>query len=106
MKLCIILFSTYLLLLCATPCILEPQTEKSDICCNSSPSTKDQKDNSDGHHGCNPLRGCSCALSYSADLPAFVLLISASASEPLKILSQQSFYSLIVTSIWQPPKIS
>lgn len=96
--------SSYLLLLCATPCMIKPLPEKSDACCSSA-SSNDQKDNSNENHGCNPLKNCSCSLSYSSDLPIFVLFKSSSRIF-IKISYQQSFYSLFTTSIWQPPKIS
>lgn len=105
MKVSIVLFSMYLLILCATPCILQPLTEKKDLCCNSTSSTKDQKDHSKENHGCNPLRDCSCSQSFCSDLPASPLLMSQTVIF-IKNFSKQSFPSFFVTSIWQPPKIS
>ena len=103
MKSFIILFSSYLLLLCAMPCILQPVSENNDICCESSGSADTHKDKSDRHNGCNPL-SCGCVLSYDAGLHAIDLFNPS--SESLKIYSKHSIYSLIVSSIWQPPKLS
>lgn len=105
MKVCITLFSMYLLLLCETPCILQPPSEKKDTCCSSSSANNDQKDNSKENHGCNPLRDCSCSQSFVADLPVSPLLISQSVFFT-KVFSKQSFHSFFITSIWQPPKVS
>lgn len=105
MKFNIVLFSTYLLLLCTTPCILQPLTEKKDICCNTNSSSKDQKDHSKENHGCNPLRACSCSQSFGADVPNF-LLSELQSVIFLKIFTKPSLHSFFVTPIWQPPKIS
>lgn len=105
MKVCISLFSMYLLILCATPCILQPPSEKKDTCCSSASTDNDQKDQSKENQGCNPLRDCSCSQSFCSDLPASSLLMSQSVVF-IKVFSNQSFHSYFITSIWQPPKVS